>query len=231
MKRREFIEYSALSGAALTITPGVFASEKGNILQPASLLGELKAEQTAAPIDGAVWYTAQKVGDGLLYTFPKGALAKVKYLVSDILTDGTHLVCFHLRLQEGENGPRFTLKYKGLNQAQARIRFPLQATDQNRWGLEREGAWLKPRCGGDRVDLENVDRMTIVILHKSSQPARWCQTPFTMVNEEPPLLEKPLLPKGKLLDEMGQSTIHQWPGKTKTRGELGQATERSTGHR
>ncbi|MGC9328653.1 MAG: hypothetical protein ACP5I1_13540 [Candidatus Hinthialibacter sp.] len=198
----------------MTVSPGLYAAEEGDLLSPASLLNGLKHEYGVVPIEGAVWYRAESVGDGLLYTFPKGMLAEAQYLVSDILVDGNHLVCFNLRLQEGEDGPTFTLNYKGLNQAQARIRFPLQATDQNRWGLEREGAWLKPRCGGDRVDLANVDRMMIVVSLKSHRPARWCQTPFTVTKKEPPMLDKPLLPKGKLLDEMGQSTIHDWPGKT-----------------
>ena len=35
----------------------------------------------------------------------------------------------------------------------ARMRVPLEAVDQNRWRYPREGAWLKPMCGGDRVDL------------------------------------------------------------------------------
>ena len=33
------------------------------------------------------------------------------------------------------------------------MRAPLEAVDQNRWRFEREAAWMKPLCGGDRVDL------------------------------------------------------------------------------
>ena len=40
---------------------------------------------------------------------------------------------------------------------------PLEAVNQNRWRYDREGAWLKPRCGGQRVDLSKVDRMRFEI--------------------------------------------------------------------
>src|SRR5690606_34359290 len=34
--------------------------------------------------------------------------------------------------------------------------------------------------------------------------------------DEPPLLSDPLLPKGPLIDELGQSTLRRWPGKTRS---------------
>jgi len=99
---------------------------------------------------------------------------------------------------------------------------PLEAVDQNRWGYDREGAWLKPRCGGDRVDLSKVDRMTITISMKSAWPARFCLTPVTATAEEPAKLDKPILPKGVLIDELGQSALHDWPGKSRSHEEVTQ---------
>jgi len=137
-----------------------------------------------------------------------------------MLLDGNHLAVFMVKLQEGEDGPAFTLHFGALNQCSARIRMPLSVVDQNRWMLGREGAWLKPICGGSRVDLAEVDRMTFTVLRKSPRPVRWCLTPFEATTGEPPRLAARLLPKGPLLDELGQSTLHEWPGKSRSAAEV-----------
>src|SRR6185436_6660142 len=185
-------------------------------LVPEKLLGRLICESAAAPIPGSVWYTAPAIGDGLAYTFPIGALADARYLTADILVDGNCLVVFQLALHEVETGLVITLIYSALNQCSARLRMPLEAVNQNRWRYEREGAWLKPMCNGDRVDLRKVDRMTITVLRKPESPARWCLTPVTATSEAPPRLTELLLPHGPLLDELGQSTLHEWPTKSRS---------------
>jgi len=191
-------------------------------LVPDRLLGGLEQEEKAAPLSGATWYTAREIGDGLAYTFTPGALAEAEYLTADMLVDGNHLAVFTLVLQEGEGGPAFRLLYSALNQCSARMRMPLEAVNQNRWRYPREGAWLKPMCGGERVDLARVDRMTIIVLRKSEQPVRWCQTPLTATVEEPPLLAELVLPQGALIDELGQSTLHEWPAKSRSSTEVSQ---------
>lgn len=185
-------------------------------LVPSSSLGHLLPDNLPPLIPDAPWYTATSEGDGLFYSFPVGTLAGMSYLTADMLIDGNHLVVFALTLQEGEDGPRFGLTFAGLNQCSFRVRVPLEAVNQNRWRYPREGAWLKPMCWGDRVALERVDRMTLTILRKSERPARFCLTPFTAMVEEPPRLAEPLLPAGPLLDELGQSTLHEWPTKSRS---------------
>ncbi len=184
------------------------------------LLGGAAQEAEPAPLSGAAWHTAQEIGDGLAYAFPAGALAEAKYLTADLLLDGVRLAVFSLALQEGEDGPVFRLSFGLLNGCQARLRMPLEAVNQNRWRYEREGAWLKPICMGERVDLAKVDRMALTVYRKSREPVRWCMTPLTATLNEPPLLEKPLLTRGKLLDELGQSALHEWQGKTRSVEEL-----------
>lgn len=213
---------NTIAAAGLWATPGVLAAELPLQLKPESFIKGLKPETTKAPMENSVGYTAQAVGDGLLYRFPKGLLAQARYLTLDLLVDGNHLAVFILSLREGESGPAFDLQYKGLNQCAARVRLPLEAADLNRWMLAREGAWLKPICGGERVDWREVDRITLTILHKSDRPVRWFQTPITLTTEEPPRLSQPLLPKGKLIDELGQSTIHEWPEKSRNAEEVTQ---------
>jgi hypothetical protein len=187
---------------------------------PEKFIGLLESESAQAPLPGAVWYNAQAAGDGLEYRFLAGMLVGSNYLTADLLMEGRHLVVFSLVLQEGENGPAFGLGFGLLNQCQARLSMPLEAVNQNRWLYPREGAWLKPRCFGQRVDLHKVDRMIIQVNLKSDQPVRWCMTPVEATVEEPPRLEKPLLPKGVLLDELGQSTILDWPTRSKSTAEV-----------
>jgi hypothetical protein len=184
------------------------------------LLGELEPEETSAPIPGATWYTAQAPGDGLYYTFPQGALTEARYLTADMLLDGQYLTSFTLFLQEGEDGPVFGLNFGLLNQCSARLRVPLEAVKQNRWRYPREGAWLKPRCRNERVDLHRVDRMWLAVERKSPRPSRFCITALTATVEEPPKLDTLVLPEGPLLDALGQSTLHEWPAKSRSHEEV-----------
>jgi hypothetical protein len=107
-------------------------------LTPDDLVGSIQQETEGAPIPGATWYTAQAVGDGVVYRFPAGALAGAKYLSADMLLDGTHKTAFLLTLQEGEGGPRFGLKFSLLNQASRGKAFRVYLED----------AAAKPWCVG-----------------------------------------------------------------------------------
>ena len=189
-------------------------------LQIDRLLGSLVRQKDEPTIPGAPWYVAHDVGDGLSFRFPVGALAGANYVTADTMVDGNHLGVFLLTLQEGEDGPAFGLIYSALNQCSARIRMPLEAVDQNRWRYDREGAWLKPMCTGKRVDLRRVDRLTITVLRKSDRPVRWCITPLVAMVEPPELLSELILPQGPLIDELGQSTLHEWPNKSRSADEV-----------
>ncbi|HPG38247.1 MAG TPA: hypothetical protein PLP19_01630 [bacterium] len=221
--RRTFIKIGAWSSAALLLNPDCVKNSTTLKLGPPSLLGNLSKESGAAPLENAAWYHGAAPGDGLLYLFPQGALADYAYLTFDMLLDGKYMCAFIVSLQEGEYGRVFTLNFKLLNQCSARARIPATVVDQNKWQLPREGAWLKPLCGDDRVDLHQVDRLSLTILRNGGQPVRFCLADLLAVKTEPPRLSKPLLPKGKLLDEMGQSTLHNWPGKSAS---VAQVTER-----
>ena len=187
---------------------------------PQQYLGELVKQPGDTPLPGATWFSAEEIGDGLLYTFPAGTLAQFNYLSIDFLLDGNRLGVFVLTLLEGETGPAFGYSFGLLNQCSARLRMPLEAVNQNRWRYPREGAFLKPRCQGERVDLGKVDRMLLTVEHKSSLPLRWCMTPLQASAAEPAKLTELILPEGVLLDELGQSTLHNWPQKTSGAAEL-----------
>jgi hypothetical protein len=215
LDRRQFLAVSALAGpAALSAAP---PSEQ---ILSAGMIGKLRHDLADAPLSGASWYLSDAEGDGLSYRFPAGTLAKANYLWADMLLDGNHEVAFVIRLKEGENGRTFRFTFGGLNQCSFRVRLPLAAVDQNRWMLDREGAFLKPLCSGDRVDLAKVDRMTLTVLHQAPGTSRWCLTNFGAAPGGVEKLAAPLLPKGALLDELGQSTLHEWPAKTRGVDEL-----------
>ncbi len=183
-------------------------------------LGGLLAVEGPAWLAGGRWFEAAAVGDGLAFTFAAGQLAGATHLSADLLLDGVHQAVFQLTLQEGPDGRQFHLHFGLLNQCQARLRLDLSALDQNRWMLPREGALLKPICAGDRVDLAAVDRMRLALLRKGPESVRWCQTPPQALREAPEPLDAPALPAGPLLDEFGQSTLHDWPGKTRDEAAL-----------
>jgi hypothetical protein len=200
--------------------PAAVAARLPLRLQPSALTAGCARVEGPAIIPGAIWYEAHRENDGLAFRFEPGALADVRFLTADIFADSPELPVFQLRLREGEEGPPFTLVYAVLPYAQARLRMQAVAINQNRWQFLREGAWLKPMAGGSRVDLSKVDRMDVIVLRKGERPVRWCQTPITAMQDEPPRLAEPRLPKGALLDELGQSTTRNWPGKTRSLDEL-----------
>lgn len=189
-------------------------------LQPERLSGHLRELSDPSPVDGATGYAATEPGDGLVYRFEPGLLVGETWLTFDFLLDGVHLVVWRLTLAEGAEGRRFTYEFSGLNQAQGRFRMPISVVRQNAWMLPREGAFLKPRCGGDVVEPAKVDRILLEVLRKAEGEIRWHQTPLTVQAEEPELLDDPLLPAGPLLDELGQSTLHDWAGRTRHPEEL-----------
>lgn len=190
------------------------------ILQSKGLLGGLRQEAQLGLLPDSQWFTAQDVGDGLSFEFPAGALEGMQCLSADFVLDGNVAAVFVLVLQEGEDGPAFGMSFGLLNQCQARMRVPLEAVNQNVWMYPREGAWLKPTCRMGRVDLSQVDRLTLTVDRMSSADVRWCMTPLTATAVLPPRLEQPLLPQGALLDEMGQSRLHDWPEKTRSVEEM-----------
>ncbi len=190
------------------------------ILTPAATLNGLRRSARLSPLKGGRWHEVESIGAGFDYVFPKGALAAYQYLTCDMLVEGSNAVYFQIKLSEGEGGPFMCLAFSFLNYCQGRVRMALEAVNQNRWMYPREASWLKPLCGGTRVSLDKVDRLRLEVLRKSEAPANFCMTPLQAVCEAPELLQKPLLPRGPLLDELGQCTFREWAGKIKSAEEL-----------
>lgn len=226
--RRDFLKrQAALTGGVLLYhglpLSAVAASQSGETqLDKLGLLGGLKQESTAAPLKGASWYLAHEVGDGMEFAVEPGSLSEDQFLFGDLLLDDEDLAVFQMTLTEAGEDKGFNLRFGLIAQCSARMRIPLSLVDMNRWRLEREGAWLKPICGGRRVNLAKVDRIRFAVHRKSSAPVRWCMTNPAVSTEQVPMQQKLVLPKGKLLDELGQSTLHEWPEKSRNVQEVTQ---------
>lgn len=195
-------------------------------LTPTLVWQDAQQLDAVSPLEQAVWYRASTANSGVIYQFPVGTLLDAQWLYADFLTDDDETAVLALLLREnaGPDGhvATFIYHFALLPHASARLRMPLAAVNQNRWLYEREGALLKPRVDGVRVDLAKVNQMVVVAALKADSDVQWCMTPFTATVDEPPLLETLTLTRGPLLDELGQSTTRDWPGKTKDEQELTQ---------
>lgn len=185
-------------------------------LYPDGVLGSVQRDDRETLLAGGVWYTAAATLEGVVYRFPAGTLSGANWLTADLITDDDEAAILVLALCEGEaeDAPTFLYQFSLLPHASARLRVPLEAVNQNRWMYPREGALLKPRVAGVRVNLARVNWMAVTVLMKADAPVRWCMTPFTASVDEPPLLDQPLLTRGSLIDELGQSATRNWRGKT-----------------
>ncbi len=184
-------------------------------------LAGLKLLDTEPPFTGATGYEAADVGVGLQCSVTPGQLTAGTWLSGDLLLDGRFIVVFELRLLErGEDARPFRLVFGLQPQCGARLRFSLAHLSLNRWMLEREGGLLKPMCYGHAVQPERVERLELRVLRKAAGVARWWMTPLRATRRAPTKLARPALPCGPLLDDMGQSTLHDWPGRTRDTDEL-----------
>ncbi|MCC5840884.1 MAG: hypothetical protein JJT96_12250 [Opitutales bacterium] len=160
-------------------------------------------------------FRAEKSGAALQWTFPAGSLRGANWISFDILHLSGDQAGFRLELQEGENGPCFSLTFSALPFALARLRLPLTALDLNAWALYREGALLKRCCYGARTDPARIDRMRLLVERIAEDAITWEMSLPTIGVDEPPLLREPLLPQGPLVDSIGQARLRSWPEKTK----------------
>jgi hypothetical protein len=193
----------------------------GKPLDAPAITGSMKRGAGDPPWPGAAWYETGDETSTLVWNIPPGSLGDMKWLAADMLLDGSTLAVFQLSLREaGDKGRTFRLSFGALNQCSFRMRMSAELVNQNRWMAGREGAFLKPIAGGDRIDLDKVDRLTLSVRRKGPGTVRWAMTPLYVSTAEVPPLDKPLLPKGPLIDEFGQSTLHDWPAKTRSEAEL-----------
>lgn len=170
-----------------------------------------------APISGARCFEIETSGsiafEGRYHSFEDAT-----HIYYDALLDGRHNARFSLSLHADNRTA--TLEYGLLNQHQARIVLPLVYLDQNQWELERRGAWLKPALWGDPIPKEDITQLELTVEAVADEPVRWWQTPIVATAAEPEQLSDPTLLDGPIVDEFGQSTLHEWEGRTVNETEL-----------
>jgi len=220
LNRRRFISVAVSTGWAAIAPEGSAQPLPGESFTASEEFGPIQRQDGEPPVDGATWYVAEAEGAGLVYRFAPGTLLRARYLAADMLLDSNTLATFMLALHEGDQGRVFQFCFGGLNQCSFRVRMALEWVNLNRLFADREGGLLKPMCLGERVDLDKVDRIVFTLRRKGPGPVRWCMTPFHAVPGDVEKIVKPVLPKGALLDEFGQSTLRNWPGKTRSVEEL-----------
>jgi hypothetical protein len=196
------------------------------VLNPVRLIGAVQESPKPSVLPAGKLYEFLDAGAGLEFTFPAGKLAGFNYLTADFLLHGVHLSVFLLELTEEENGATFGFSFGLLNECSARLRMPLEAVNLNRWRYDREAAFLKPICHGEIVNLEKVEKIRLTVVRKGPGPVFLAITPLSATVGQPALLGSPLLPEGVLLDDLGQSKLHEWEGKTKSADEMKQRLTR-----
>jgi hypothetical protein len=158
------------------------------------LLKGLLREPQASALAGGAWYRAPE-GEGwgrqVLFSVrvPKGLRAQFVWF--DVLLAGDRYVKFFAQI----NAPRGERRqsFSALCECQTRIVIPLNG-----------------------LSLKTGDTVAIGIERKTEPPVRFCLGPITLSLAEPPVLTQLQLPQGPLVDGMGQSTLHTWPGKKAT---------------
>ena len=148
----------------------------------------------SAPL-GDAWYhvpAGWAEGARLIYKFAPGSLVGCAFIYFDLLLDSDRFLTGAFALAAGDRTV-WNSHFSPLSQCQTRLVFPIAG-----------------------VDLASVDQAIIRVQRKTEPPFRFCVAPLEATLSIPPRLECPLLPKGPLLDEVGQSTLHDWPTKLKS---------------
>lgn len=207
-------------------------------IEPIKIEGDISHLGEATILENGERYAASDDEGKIIYDVSDVDVSKFDYVNFDSLLDGEHNVTFHFTLIEATSGgtvtrlsrwlspirstepDRFDMIYQILPQCPARMRLSLEMTEHTERNLHREGAILKPVLGGDRIDLENVEKIELSIYRSYGSDVHFSQTPIQFSTDELPPLEDPALPEGPLIDEFGQSAIRDWESRTESEDEL-----------
>ena len=183
--RREFLVTTALT-TPLSILAGCSAPPLGPALELVGFIGKTKQGGSDTPIDGATWFEAADIEDGLEFRVPEKGLDENGYLTTDMLLDGNSLVVFNLTLFEKDSDRSFRFRIGCLNQCSLRATMPLTMVNLERWRQERFGAFLKPAVWGDRIDLSRVERVTLTVARKAGNSRAPSPTQSCLLRREKP---------------------------------------------
>lgn len=173
------------------------------------------------PFDAPGSWHALPIGGAAVTHRLSAPLADGDWITADFYNPHDVLLQLRLELPSAENDERFFELIFGLYpRVRARLRMPVSATKLNYWLLPREGALLKPMCGGDLVDADEVTTLRLRALAGPEEGLTIWQSEWRVTAEEPARLERAESADSPLLDELGQASFRRWPGRTTGAAEL-----------
>ncbi len=147
--------------------------------------------------------------------FVPGAFTPSDWLTADFYNPHPVLLQLKLSFLPSADSARVGEIIFGLYpRVRARLRIPASALAQGAWLLPREGALLKPMCGGDVIRPEELTLLRLGLLAGPGDDSSLWATPFTISPTEPPLLDRAEAAHPVLLDALGQNATGDWPGRT-----------------
>ena len=137
---------------------------------------------------------------------------QAKCLAFDIYYDAEHSGSFYLRAYaKGQNGENLHANIGLLPRIKTRVTFPLSYLNAQSVFMRRDPARLKGVIFGKRLPIEELDHFAIGAKLTEREPQEVFYISNIALLSEDPDFE---VPDVKLVDEMGQSTLRDWPGKT-----------------
>ncbi|SHE89006.1 hypothetical protein SAMN02746089_00960 [Caldanaerobius fijiensis DSM 17918] len=173
--------------------------------------------------NGQIYLLCSKEGGKLEVTGEPGTLGGVewkdaKYIVFDAVNHEDWVMGVTLEFwRKGNKGdePNISVTLGLLPGVKTRLSFPLEALNSQKMFLDRTPGKLKTVLFGNKVAIDEIDRFAIGVMKCFSEQKLEISN-FHLSQNEP---DYPL-PDIKLVDEMGQYAIKEWPSKTKSINEL-----------
>lgn len=197
-------------------------TETVECIQPSRLFGDIRrTDRQSKPIDDGEWYHIGRRDSGIVYTCDTETLSEGTCLFTDLLLDARTIARFRLVLHSEETGRRFRFTFRTLPLCGARVRIPLRSLDAKQGLYPREGATFKRIAGGDSVDPGQVTRIELHVkqIAPTDSGPEMCLAPVRVATDVPPLTN-PALPDGPLIDDLGQSRVAEWDGRTESGDQL-----------
>ncbi len=170
----------------------------------------------ASAADGVATLRISKEGGGLNIT--EIARQLERYLVFDVECLEDHSLILNMNIYEKADDeiPAFFMRFGILPKLRAKICLDLRLMDGSILFPESNPGQLKVVCHGRRVERSAMGKITLVMpacFHGVSVTL----SDLTLTDEQP---ERFPLPAGKLIDELGQLRLKQWPGKLQSVAEM-----------
>lgn len=217
-------------------------------LVPDDLVDVSRDEARESPLPDGEWYVADGPGAQLVYDLSDLTVPRPAYLTFDALADASSITAFEVRVIESAEGSfdgldsslaqlamdrilgeetTYSLKYRCYGGCSARIPVHLPDVPTETEPVRPWGGRLMVSESGGAADLASVDRVVVELVRAQETPVRWCQTPLRVAREAPERRPDPVLATDPpLVDELGQSTGREWPGKSESAEEVTDRLER-----